>query len=377
MYTSFSIKNFRCIEELTIEPLARVNLIAGKNNMGKTALLEALWLHTGPNLPDLGNRLAGFRGIPGQDPGRLMHDLFYDFDPTLTIFLSAKGIGDAGKGDLRVTLQKRVDAVVNTLSALDSPSTPPRGSQESDVSAVSDTAIVLDYTDSEGRNYVSSGWWARAEGQAIQFGTNATMTLTNEGMASRVANMPSRPSNVILSARLRTAPEEDVSRFGKVELDGNADRLTACLKHVDDRIKRLLTISSPPTSMIYADVGLSRPIPIGFLGDGVGRFLSIALAFHEARGGKIFIDEVENGLHHSVLESVWKELNWLSREFEVQVFATTHSQECLVAARDAFTSMEDEALSIHRLGLQDGRFTATTYSFEDLDFTLDYGAEMR
>ena len=85
----------------------------------------------------------------------------------------------------------------------------------------------------------------------------------------------------------------------------------------------------------------------------------------------------ENGLHHSVLESVWKELNWLSREFEVQVFATTHSQECLVAARDAFTSMEDEALSIHRLGLQDGRFTATTYSFEDLDFTLDYGAEMR
>ena len=345
--------------------------------MGKTALLEALWIHTGPNLPDLGNRLAGFRGIPGQDPGRLMHDLFYDFDPTQAITLSAKGIGGVSKGILDLSLQKRDDVLVNTVSSLGTPSDPPRGSQEPDVSAVSDSAIVLDYTDGAGRNYVSSGWWARAEGQAIQFGANATMTLLNEGMAAKVANMPSRPSNVILTARQRSTLEEDVARFGKVELDGYAGQLTACLRHVDDRIKRLLTISSPPAAMIYVDVGLNRPIPIGFLGDGLSRFLSIALAFHEARGGMIFIDEVENGLHHSVLRSVWEDLRWLSREFDVQVFATTHSNECLVAARDAFASMEDEDFSIHRLGLQEGGVSATTYSFAELDFTLDYGAEMR
>ena len=44
MYTSFTIENFRLFEKLTVEPLARVNLIAGENNVGKTALLEALWL---------------------------------------------------------------------------------------------------------------------------------------------------------------------------------------------------------------------------------------------------------------------------------------------------------------------------------------------
>ena len=129
--------------------------------------------------------------------------------------------------------------------------------------------------------------------------------------------------------------------------------------------------------MIYADVGLTRPVPVGFLGDGVSRLLSLALAFHEGRGGMIFIDEVENGLHFSVLEDVWKELSWLSKEFNVQVFATTHSNECMAAARDAFDSLDDETLGIHRLSLQDGRISATTYSFEDLDFTLDYGAEMR
>ena len=377
MYTSFSIKNFRCIKEMNIESLARVNLIAGMNNMGKTALLEALWLHSGPNLPDLGDRLARFRGIPGQDPGRLMHDLFYGFDPNSTIILSAKGVGEVDKSTLNIKLQKRDDVVATAISSPDSPSIPPRGSQESDVSAVSDTAIVLDYTDNEDNNYVSSGWWVRSEGPALQLGANAKMAFTNEGLTGQAAPMPDRPTNIFISARQRSGPEEDVSRFGNAELEGYADRLTGCLKQADDRIKRLLTIAALPAPMIYADVGLRRPVPIGFLGDGVGRLLSMALAFHDARGGMIFIDEVENGLHHSVLENVWTELNWLSNEFDVQVFATTHSKECMIAARDAFRSMDDTSLFIHRLDLQDGRIAATTYTFEDLDFALDYDAEIR
>jgi len=377
MYTSFGIKNFRCIEELSVGPLARVNLIAGKNNMGKTALLEALWLYSGPNNPGLGDRLARFRGIPGQDPGRLLHDLFYGFDPDRTIALAANGVNGFAKGILRIELQVREDVVVTTVPPSESPSTPPRGSQETDVSAVSDTAIVLHYIDENAQTHTSSGWWVRAEGQSVQLGANATMTLTNEGMAEQAAKMPKSPSNVFLSARQRTGPEEDVGRFADVELEGYAYRLAESLKRIDPRIKRLLTIAALPTPMIYADVGLSRPVPIGFLGDGVGRFLSMALAFHKARGGTILIDEVENGLHHSVLKNVWEALNWLSKEFEVQVFATTHSQECMEAARDAFISMGDEGFHIHRLTLQDEQIAATTYPFEDLDFALDYGTEMR
>jgi len=376
MYTSFGIKNFRRIEELAVEPLARVNLIAGKNNVGKTALLEALWLYSGPNLPDLGDRLARFRGIPGQDTGRLLHDLFFGFDEKRTITLAANGVDGVCKGILNMRSQIRED-VVTAVPASDSPSTPPRGSQETDVSAVSDTAIVLDYTDENGQKHNLSGWWVRAEGQAVQLGTNATMTLTNEGMTGQDAKMPSRPSNIFLSARQRTGPEEDVRRFEDAELEGYADRLANCLRRVDPRIERLLTIAALPAPMVYADAGLSRPVPIGFLGDGVGRLLSMALAFREARKGIILIDEVENGLHHSVLKNVWEALNWLSKEFEVQVFATTHSQECMEAARDAFTSMGDEGFHIHRLTLQDEQIAATTYPFEDLDFALDYGTEMR
>jgi len=47
MYQSFHVKNFRCFDDLQLNDLARVNLIAGKNNTGKTSLLEALFLHAG------------------------------------------------------------------------------------------------------------------------------------------------------------------------------------------------------------------------------------------------------------------------------------------------------------------------------------------
>ncbi|HLA44590.1 MAG TPA: AAA family ATPase, partial [Aggregatilineales bacterium] len=47
MYTSFRVQNFRCFADLQMNDLARINLIAGKNNTGKTSLLEAILLHSG------------------------------------------------------------------------------------------------------------------------------------------------------------------------------------------------------------------------------------------------------------------------------------------------------------------------------------------
>src|SRR6266851_1867745 len=79
MFRSFTVKNFRCFRDLTIEPLERVNLIAGKNNVGKTALLEALLLHAGANNPQLPWVLSAHRGIEqvSTDPREMWGWLFY------------------------------------------------------------------------------------------------------------------------------------------------------------------------------------------------------------------------------------------------------------------------------------------------------------
>ena len=373
MYTSFNIVNFRCIRDLTIEKMTRINLIGGRNNVGKTALLEALWMHSGPNMPELGDRLSRFRGVVNPDPKRLLADIFYDFDEARTISLSAGGDWDKRR---RRTLEITSEPVDPTPTPTPTPtpketSLPPRGSQEPDVAAVSTSKIVFKYTDEADRLYRSSGYWARG---------NIAGPLPGEaqGFVSQVARMPPHPSAVFLSSRRHADAGEDVRRFGEMEMEGHAESIRECLKTIDKRIKGLtsLTIQTP---MLYADVGLSRLVPMGFLGDGIGRYLSMSLAFYEARKGMILIDEVENGLHHSALKGVWKNLYTLSQKFDVQVFATTHSRECLVEARDAFVDDEKtkNAILYHRLERRDDQVAVTTYPFDDLDFTLDYGSEVR
>ena len=65
MLRKFSVRNFRCLRELDIEPLARVNLIVGENNVGKTALLEALYLHFKPGTPEAPWNVNHSRGVRG------------------------------------------------------------------------------------------------------------------------------------------------------------------------------------------------------------------------------------------------------------------------------------------------------------------------
>ncbi len=379
MYTSFSIENFRLFDKLTVEPLARVNLIAGDNNVGNTALLEALWLHSGPNVPELALRISAFRGIPGPNPRRLLHDIFYDFDVGRKITLSAKGDwGDAGR-TLNIT-SRFADSSLARFPSTGSVPSPTPGAHENDFSTMSTTEIVFDYADEDGRNFVSTGRTVRSEMPPPSL-LPGLPPIAGQGFFSQNATLPDRPLSVFIGARQRSGPEEDVARFGEVELAGHSDLIVNCLRQVAPNIKRLTTISAQPVTMVYADVGLSRPVPVGFLGDGVGRLLSMALAFHQARNGRILIDEVENGLHHSKLKAVWKHIHSLAQEFNVQVFATTHSYECIMAAHAAFKESElGNELAYIRLqrNRKSGQIESVAHDDKDaFDYAIDYGLEVR
>ncbi len=91
MYRSFTIKNFRSFREFTLDQLERVNLIAGKNDVGKTALLEGIFLQLAPNRPELALTINGFRGIEQIeiDPEEIWGWLFFDKQIAHAIELSS------------------------------------------------------------------------------------------------------------------------------------------------------------------------------------------------------------------------------------------------------------------------------------------------
>src|SRR5712692_9029952 len=107
MFTSFTLKNFRCFRELQIEPLERVNLIAGKNNTGKTALLEAIWLQLGPNDPMLSLSLNALRRIEPVkvDAEEIWGWLFFDRRIDATIALLGM-CGGQQQQELQIRLEE-------------------------------------------------------------------------------------------------------------------------------------------------------------------------------------------------------------------------------------------------------------------------------
>jgi len=129
--------------------------------------------------------------------------------------------------------------------------------------------------------------------------------------------------------------------------------------------------------LIYVDVGLQEKIPAVHLGQGFVRLLSIYAEIIASNKQVILIDEIENGLHHSVLADIWRGLLNAAEHENVQVFATTHSYECIRAAHQAFAETLAYDFALHRLDEVRGEITVTTLDKEALETSLASNFEVR
>ncbi len=151
MYDSFVVKNFRCLANLSIKNLERINLIAGKNGIGKTALLEAFWLHHAPNVPDLARRVNVFRGIPQIEVDSPFWDLFAKFDPDSKIELKSYGSWGKQPRILNMYLEERREVEVKTTEPALSESSVERSS----LIRPSRYQIVFEYIDESNKEFKS------------------------------------------------------------------------------------------------------------------------------------------------------------------------------------------------------------------------------
>lgn len=114
-------------------------------------------------------------------------------------------------------------------------------------------------------------------------------------------------------------------------------------------------------------------------GDGIQRFVLFVLEMLINENGKLFFDEIEVGIHFSKIEKLWKTIFELAQKYKVQIFATTHSKECIQAFYD--TSKElNEQKDIRLISLQEGKqdkIYSTTYNFENIEAGLYSNIELR
>ena len=355
MYRSFSIRNFRCFRHLTVEPLERVNLIIGVNNVGKTALLEAMFLHLGANNPELPARLNAVRGIErvASDPGEVWGWLFFERRLQETVELTA--VDEAQ--DQHSLFLRLADAkgphVVSAASA-EGGEGMARGSF---AAASGPRQLVMEYRD-EIQSASSFAYIVEGQIKAEKEGDSRT------------------PPGIFLSTRARFH-QEDAERFSRLEQQGRQHEVVAPLQAVEPRLRRLAVVVAGGLPVVAADVWDGRLVPLPYCGEGMVRLLSILCAIASAPRGMVLIDEIENGLHYSVLTRVWKAIADAARRTQTQVVATTHSWECIRAAHEAFVANPPYDFRLHRLDSHEGDIVAVSYDEAMLTAAIAAGLEVR
>jgi energy-coupling factor transporter ATP-binding protein EcfA2 len=336
MIESLSIKSFRGIQDVRLDPLRRVNLIVGGNDSGKTSILEALTLLLGDREEVLELPVT-FRDQMSVDRPQGNTDEFENF--WLWLFKDR-----------------------DRLKAFSISASEGSGSKVSLVQLESSEPTRLRLY----RNEVGRG-----QHPLIDFESNAVKVFG----VGKIRNL-----NLSIMPTGSVAPYVVAERYNQIALAaGGEARLESLMRQVNPDVKRLRYAKLPNTKspLIFVDLGLSRAIPAPQMGQAFNRLLHIYTEILSTNTDILLVDEIENGIFTSNLVPIWKGLLAICEEEDVQIFATTHSLECVRAALAASDERSKDELCVQRMQIVDGRIEAVALSQETLAYALENDLEIR
>ena len=369
MLKDFRIQNFRGLEDVTLKNLGRINLIGGKNGSGKTSALEALWMFAAPSRPDIGYRVTSFRGVTIGTGNTIFRDIFNEMSIEKTISLTGRDHSSTTSHNLEVTLRKPH----NLLQPFGDGATQSVTSRNDAPQALSSNEIVFRYTDRNGEKHQSSGLWA----QESQVSLDTQTMEVNRGIHVMPADGVGIVPATFAAPKLRHTHGKLASNFGAFQIERQEISVLDFLDSIGPKVSALVPITLGDEVMLHAEVSNQKGLyPVNLLGEGALRALEIALSIAQIEEGVMLIDEVENGLHYTALSGFFDQLHQLSTRYDVQVFATTHSLECVKAAHLGL-GPAGEKFTYHRIGQRQGKARAVYYDDEMLRTAFDLGLEIR
>ena len=360
MIYTLRITNFRCHHQAELHGLSRINLLLGKNNSGKTAVLEALLLLSLPGNPrDVMVRLNELRGYgPGADQDEIMESLFHNWDRTQEISLEATDVAGAFLPRTKEMPGWRELRIKATFGSR----------RENGSGGVLESANMIGAT----------------QGLAFQYRSPVTSVgrtvtdLTQRASRQTLTDLEDASAVVYIPARSVPDAQTVAQRFSRLEIARQHEPVVEALRVIEPRLRRLTVVATRGGSVLYGDLGAQHLMPVPLMGDGMIRVLSIALALAGSQNGMVLLDEVENGLHHSALPGVWRMIAQTARRLNVQVFAATHSDECIRAAHRAVVSLNTrEDLRLCRFDLTEQGTRVVDYTADELATAIESEQEVR
>lgn len=363
------IRNFKGLTELSVDNISRITIFGGKNNVGKSTLLEALFMFLDRFNANMTIRQLNWRGVReiSLTPNDIFYPIFNDFninntieiditndhDITETIHIKLKN--QSSESFIKPNIKNSIVGAINT-------------NQE----PLPTTTLEINYKRSNDNNRQIINLFLNKNGMGIN------------SLNGNKTNI----SAAFLPAKSHVNPSQNAIEYSNLDIDDRSESIVDFLNIIEPRLKSLSVITSHSGhSMIYGDIGLSKKLPISYMGDGMSRLLSIILSIASNENGIVFIDEIENGIHYSVMPKIWEALMKASRQFNCQIITTTHSYECIQAAilgladnnKDDNRDGNKDDFSYFRLekNKKKNSISAKYYDYDVLNSALENGWEVR
>lgn len=343
---SIEIKNFKCFKHLTVHGFGDVNLVGGKNNVGKTSLLEAIeLLSSAKKTQDLVFQIHNML-IRRQDVSRDQRFIELDFMYDDSQFLSIES--NINRCDIRFE---------------------DRNTSESQESLFDDVLEENQYD-----SYLNIS--VNGEERIIP-----TDRFLRDRMHPTIRRNKENYTNNINYIKSSKTDEHLISLLYGALVDLNKEEfLNSSLSVFDDN---LIAIKQRATErgviLKIQKKNRTHPVLLSSLGDGVNRYIAILCAIWASENGILFIDEIENGIHYTNYYKLWSLVFKTAKAANCQVFITSHSKECI----QAFNSIQINEPNYKGIYFElfrskkDSSIKATSRDTEQLNYALSHGGEVR
>jgi len=341
MLKSLKIENFRCFPSFEMQQLGRLNLIVGTNNSGKTSILEALQLllSESPNFEVLSdvviNRSEYLDKEEDRDKDLVIRHLFCGHEIEIGSNLLITGqddIDDIGK-EITISIENKEI----------------RDDSYSPKLYVERTNYI--------NNLLNPDLYF-VERFKIELILSKDGNVSLKSLQNARKSLAEQSSYVQFINSSSLSNEKAIDLFEMIVLTSEEDLVTQAMQIIEPRIKRIATLTSSKhkykgtrSGFVMQLANENQRIPIGSMGDGMWRMLGLALAIVNAKDGVLLVDEIDTGLHFTVMSDMWKMLWETAKRLNVQIFATTHSNDCWQSLADIANAENpsEDGITIHRI----------------------------
>jgi len=348
MLTSLKIQKYRGISTLTLPHLSRINIFIGKNGTHKTSVLECAALASSLS-PKYHLAFGKWRDMT--DGQEIIRSAFHDLNTFQPIYISFNRNLD--EYSLKIAATKGIlEWDERESHGLDD------GNIDSNISGVTHTYADMLQPHKEGQIAIISG---KLHGNHIHMDAN---------------DMPVQPSGCFYIPTRRSSSTKETAILLTSLMESSQDyaQFLETLQKFDARIQRIFVGYRVDQPTILVDIGRDKALPINVLGDGFCRLVLMLTGLLGSNASTLIIDEIDSGLHYSVMESIWSNLLTLMTQMNKQLFCVTHNEEMLRATLEPFADTPEE-LAVYRLSNHDSNELRAQYYDHELlrdSFALDF-----